>query len=431
MNIKTIIFQCLRDLYRKYLKKYRYIQILVIKIYNFYNTIIKFINYLLLNLKNIFAEVPFVSMTDYIKSNNIITTTIVEPEVIRIIESKLFPSKLVSFMKKQADYYQFPKIFISDVRNAKVAYYSNLVITDKAIIRHDLYNLRLDILAEEYYARAKINVKSSKICWHNQEANGYLPEAACFSDSCSPNYAHWLTEILPRIYMFANIDKYKNVPLLVDKEYHENVLESLKLIVSDIERVKFLESGDIVHVDLLHVMSPTGYIPFKRRTSSPEEHSHGIFSHTALLLMRDYLQKSINIITRTDKLKIFLRRNSHIRSVTNEKIIEESLVKQGFTVIEPEKLSFREQIKIFSQAEIVVGATGSAIANMIFCKPKTRIVILIPEFANTSYWYWQNIASAVGNMVTYVVGERDDNNSSEVHVNFQVDLTDVINAISD
>ena len=38
------------------------------------------------------------------------------------------------------------------------------------------------------------------------------------------------------------------------------------------------------------------------------------------------------------------------------------------------ELSFKEQINIFYNANLIVGLHGSGFANLTFCKPKTKII---------------------------------------------------------
>lgn len=58
----------------------------------------------------------------------------------------------------------------------------------------------------------------------------HISSAASFIDSCADNYAHRLTEVLPRIAAFCSSDKYRDVPLLVDAGLHENIITSLKIV---------------------------------------------------------------------------------------------------------------------------------------------------------------------------------------------------------
>ena len=57
----------------------------------------------------------------------------------------------------------------------------------------------------------------------------------------------------------------------------------------------------------------------------------------------------------------------------------QNLKKKGFVVYKVGELDFFEQIHLFQNAKIIIGAHGAAFANLIFCKPNTKILDIIPE----------------------------------------------------
>jgi capsular polysaccharide biosynthesis protein len=118
-----------------------------------------------------------------------------------------------------------------------------------------------------------------------------------------------------------------------------------------------------------------------------------------------------------------------VRKILNESEIEDLFQKRGFTTVEAERLTFSEQVALFSQADILVGGSGAAMANLVFCPPTTKILIFISKFPDTSYWYWQNIACAIGNRVTYVLGPIEQNKSAGIHADYSINPADALNAL--
>ena len=59
--------------------------------------------------------------------------------------------------------------------------------------------------------------------------------------------------------------------------------------------------------------------------------------------------------------------------------IKSNLIKMGFSIHETGKMSFFEQIYLFNNAKVIVGAHGAAFTNLVFCKPKTKIIEIIPK----------------------------------------------------
>jgi capsular polysaccharide biosynthesis protein len=79
------------------------------------------------------------------------------------------------------------------------------------------------------------------------------------------------------------------------------------------------------------------------------------------------------------------RRGQSMRVMVGEAAFERALKARGFTVVRPETLRAREQVALMRDAEIVVGASGAALANAVFLPRGARVVEIQP--ANfTSQW---------------------------------------------
>lgn len=324
----------------------------------------------------------------------------------------------------------FPEIFIAHIGGALVTSGTNLILTNHAVVAHDLYDFKRDYTSEELNGRAYIWPSSNRIAWlMTTVPQGAVSKAACFTDSCASNYAHWMTEVLPRLNLFCSIKKYAEVPLVVDDGLHTNLFDSLKIIAGDMREVIMLPKGACLHVEDLYVTSVTGYVPFERRNRKLEGHLHGVFSPKALQALRDRLLQRKSDRSSTAR-KVVVRRNSKVRNIVNAKKIEEVLIRHEFSVIEPELLPLTEQIAIFANADVVIGATGAAMANLIFCKPTCKIIIMISDYRDMPYWYWPNLASSVGNQIRYVFGRCVDS-PAYLHSDYVIDLADLINAIQD
>ena len=80
--------------------------------------------------------------------------------------------------------------------------------------------------------------------------------------------------------------------------------------------------------------------------------------------------------------KIFIDRSesafSHCQFVNNKEIIN-FLENDGFTSYKVGQLSFQEQVYLFSNAKMIIGAQGAAFANLAFCKKNTKILEIKPK----------------------------------------------------
>ncbi len=72
------------------------------------------------------------------------------------------------------------------------------------------------------------------------------------------------------------------------------------------------------------------------------------------------------------------REGAAIRRVTNEPAIVAMLSRYGFEFIEPAGIPFSQQAELFRSADIIVAPHGAALANLMFCRPGTRLLEFFP-----------------------------------------------------
>lgn len=358
----------------------------------------------------------------YIAEQGIAVKAVAHEELVETPLPRVFPSAEQDYLVSPHSSYVYPDIYIFALNNAMVSGGTNLVLVDNKILHHDLYDFSRDYTSEELHGRVVFDNKLRKARWLSHDiAPEVIPVAASFLDSCAPNYAHWMTEVLPRIAIFCAEEAYKDIPILINDGLHRNLMESLRVVAGSARKIIVIPTGKAAKVAQLHLVSVAGYVPFERRNTTLDKYSHGLFSPTAFNLLR----------ARTDTFaarsqgewpdKIILRRKSGARLVSNFADMESALVPKGFKVIETEGLSFIEQVILFSRAKIIIGSSGAALANLVFAPKDAKIFILISKFPDTSYWYWQNIACSTGKKINYVLGAIESGGKS-IHADFSIDL---------
>jgi capsular polysaccharide biosynthesis protein len=363
-----------------------------------------------------------VTMADYLSLANISLIKVFDAEKIDTLPPTVIPDEDQAYLVSPHDYFEFPPIYVMLLSGVKVVGGTNLVFIQDAVICHDLYDWERDYTSEELHSRHLIDVKKKRMrLIQNDDAPLKITEAAAFLDATASNYAHWLTEVLPRIAVFCSVEQHANVPIIVDDDLHPNIMESLALVVGNDREIITLAVSRALNVDILHVTSMAGYVPFERRNTKLLGHSHGQFSSLAFDLLRKKLLSFIDKRTLLDfPRKIYLRRKSEARKITNANEIEELLVDKGYVIVEPEKLTFLQQLALFSSVDEIVAPSGAALANLIFARPDARVHILIGKYDDTSYWYWQNMARAAGKQVVYSFGQISDSQST-IHSDFAID----------
>jgi hypothetical protein len=103
------------------------------------------------------------------------------------------------------------------------------------------------------------------------------------------------------------------------------------------------------------------------------------------------------------------------RVVLNRKALLDALGPYGFTEVILEDLTFQEQIRLFYDAEVVIGPHGAGFSNLIF-SPNARVIELFPSTYLVPHYYY--MAKGLGLPYDYVLGAKSDYKID----GFQVDL---------
>jgi len=406
---------CLGKLYINHLKKNHTIRNIVITTWPIF-----FRFYIKYNLKQSYLKYRLLPLSSFIESNNLNKKIIFPEQNVKTAIPGVFPETDTKYVKSSHlpphDNYDFPDIYLSEIKNAVVHGGTNLIKCENQIIAHDLYNFETDSTSEEFHGKNIINRKTYQI--KSTLFNNIIREvevAASFLDALASNYAHFMTEILPRIAIFGDISEYKEVPILINTNLHPNILNAIAIVSGNDRKIVFVENSDSILVKNLIIISPTGYVQFERINKKSLNNCHGLFSPQAFESLKKQIIQNSPPYDKEYPQKIYLRRRNAARSIENNYELEESLIASGFRVLEPDLIDFFEQTRVFSHA------------NIIFCRPQTKIIILMPRYKHTNYWYWQNIAKAAGCEFTYILGQEK---SKSIHSSFSVNIDNIINIVA-
>lgn len=410
-------------IYLNHLKKYAFLRGLVIITWRVAYPL--YVNYLSARFSKERAEKKWrqlVSLKEFTARNKVPIVKIADESSVQTPFPSIIPEKDKIYLTSPHESYTFQEVYISRVSGGTVYGGSNLVLAGDEVICHDLYDFKRDFTSEEMHGRTHIDHKRNRIrlLSHDKEPEK-IAIAATFVDACAPNYAHWLTEVLPRIAIFCHDRRFEGIPIIVNDNLHDNIMTSLALVAGIGREIIVLPVGRALIADTLYVTSVVGYVPFDRRNKKLSNHSHGIFNHLSLSTLNKIIDHAIaDVSIENLPKKVYLRRNSAYRKMINEYEVEQYFQDIGFSIVEPEKLNFIQQVVLFKNASVIVGPTGAGLANIIFAPQDAKIYILISKYKDTIYWYWQNIACATGKEVTYIMGDQD---GKGVHSDFFIDTS--------
>ncbi len=91
-----------------------------------------------------------------------------------------------------------------------------------------------------------------------------------------------------------------------------------------------------------------------------------------MLDLRKILFEHYNVSIQKPKKKIYITRKSATRrKVENELSLIELLEKNGFLILELESFTFAEQVKLFTECEVLISIHGAGLTNCIFMQENT------------------------------------------------------------
>jgi predicted O-linked N-acetylglucosamine transferase (SPINDLY family) len=357
------------------------------------------------------------------------------------IFGKPSPNPLV----KQAHMLKHPAVYMADVPDFKVIGAAAFPIVQDKCVQHQYFTQETWETAEQGLGYCSVRTDIGLV--------GYAGLGEHVEHDCKVisligngaiNYAHWVTEFLPQIVVLKNagvdLSQYR---ILVDAQSFPSMLESLYLLGIQHEQLILVEPFSLHHFPQAMWLSPIANVVFQRPkashgvgkdiTSAPDR---AIYHPQALFALREAMLEKVSAETRAQQPeKIFIRRTRNnavnARLLVNEQAIEELLVANGFVGVDPSALSFIEQVTVFSNAQYIVAASGAAILNMLWAPANAHVLVMMNDTRYANYWYFGNVATPIGQTLTYILGETLDAQlgGDIVHSNFTIDPQAVLDAL--
>lgn len=219
----------------------------------------------------------------------------------------------------------------------------------------------------------------------------------------SSDYYHWLVDVLPRL-LHARRLGYDKAKIYVEaaRPFQQQSLALAGIpdaLIVDADRYPVIEAGELV-------------VP-----------CHSIFPGAALpqwLIELIQTTFKVPVVSPEKPRRLYVSRaDATTRRIVNERDAEALLHDYGFELVRLTDFTFAEQIGLFSAAEAVAGPHGGGLANLLFCRPGTRVLELFPAF-NKSDVYWV-LASAMTLQYSYLKNPVEDV-SGRGDADFEVNL---------
>ena len=209
------------------------------------------------------------------------------------------------------------------------------------------------------------------------------------------NYYHFVYDTLPYLISYNHLKKnIPNLKLLMNYPNYESnnfytfVLEFLDIL--GIKNEDIILARPDVQYDNVYVSS--SYTHGHNSNLPPRKEIYEFYKNIVKIVDSKNLEhkeypKKIYVSRRTwihNDLSNIGTNYTSKRKLTNEDELVDILIENGYTEVFTERLSTVEKIKMFSNAENVVGAIGGGLCNVLFCDNTILLALISPTFLDVN-----------------------------------------------
>ena len=248
------------------------------------------------------------------------------------------------------------------------------------------------------------------------------------------NYYHWLIEILPKIYYYLKAGALNNNITLFVPDDVKRIGSFDKLLTTALSNYKFdlkyMQRGRIYRVNNLQTITTASNIVFNCRKLFSDV-NFCYFRKESIeyikSIARQILDDTFKNSSKSNSYKrIFLARKANSVREYNQEETLGVLQSFGFQPIFMEDLTIEEQITAFMQAEFIIGPSGAAWTNIIFCSPGTKALSWLPEKGKNFSVFSSLAAYSKVDMHFFLRNSY----SNELHGQYAIDLKELKKALN-
>jgi capsular polysaccharide biosynthesis protein len=240
--------------------------------------------------------------------------------------------------------------------------------------------------------------------------------AIAVTPEAAGNYYHWLIDLLPRVCLIRSSRGFESFEDLLINGSHAHYEEaSLRALGVRPEKVLYVDARDRFHIEEATIPSMDHF----SKVIAP-------WKIERLRALRDSLPRAQ--AAHPSRLYVS-RKRAAVRRVINELEFEKILHDARFTAVELELCSWRDQVAMFSGAEVVLAPHGAALANTVFCQPGALLAEINtrPGFRD----YYLNLAVSSGVRHRFVEAQPRVTTSSSIRAMENEDMIVDRNSLQD
>lgn len=204
------------------------------------------------------------------------------------------------------------------------------------------------------------------------------------------NFYHWMIELAPKLLFLDNSileDNRINIILVNETvKKNENFKWVLKKCTEHLTSIKIIYVNQNInfYAEKLFFVNTFNLTVYNFNYLEKNYQNTTILNSESLKLLQLRLKNELSIIEPMHCKKIFILRNQDTVSDYNKRNYNEDEVfnffhGEGFLGVYPDRLTLKEQIEIFRNADFIVGPSGASWSNLIFSNASTKAISWLPK----------------------------------------------------
>ncbi len=232
--------------------------------------------------------------------------------------------------------------------------------TAQAILLHDVYVSRSGEIWDAQGRLLRDNWRILPPERRDAMADAPVIDEAVDALDGTRNFFHWMTETLPSL-AFAALPGAPDWPVLLAEDAPGFAAASLAMVAPALA-ARVRPVGEVAFVRRLHLGS--------RRAS--DLRFWGAYDHLfgPMIAHADALPPGPD----DSDLLYISRRDSALRPMLNEAVLEAALARLGFSAVTLSSLSLAEQISRVRRARMIVAPHGAGLAHLLLARPGTQVL---------------------------------------------------------
>ncbi len=357
-------------------------------------------------------------VSEYCQNNSISCFLFPKQDTIHVYDPTAFEGKSESSYT-----FPCPDIYMTELNNVHMFGESEIIIANDTILS-DAFMYNQTEKRHIFNGGSLIKHKEDRYSMvAYKDSDTYIENAISLLGWVPSNYFHFTLEIMPKLALIDKLEQYRSWPILVDQcvwdvpQLHA-LLDRLNIYH---HKVILVKNRTKVTIGKLVYVSYTMWLAHNFKEGAEIKPSDFLLSDYVVNNIRETVISNISYDPSKHR-KIFLSRKNMSKSrLVNSAEIEHIFQENGYEIVCPEDLSFEEEVRLFREADVVVGPTGAAFTNMIYCRPNTRINVIALE--SQHIYYYPTLAHMAGVNFELLGAKLVQKGSAEYQDTFSLDIS--------